>query len=129
MTRRARVLLIDDSKFLRLALERILAEQGFEVHLAADGEEGLHIAQTSEPDLIVLDLFLPKMTGHEVIKHLKESATTSSIPILVLSGIAHEADLQALKQMGIEDCLSKTSLALDEIARHVEQCLKLRAGV
>jgi CheY-like chemotaxis protein len=122
-------LLIDDSKFFRCALERVLSGQGFEVQTAADGQEGLRIAQILTPDLIVLDLFLPRMTGYDVIKYLKASAMTCSIPILVLSGIAHDADLQNLKRMGVEQCLPKTNLALNEIVRQVERCLEPKAVV
>lgn len=119
----SRVLLIDDSRFLRTALQRSLAGQGFEVQVASDGEEALQIIRTAEFDLILLDLFLPKMTGHEVIKHLKSSAATSAIPIVVLSGIAKDKELEVLQEMGVEMCLPKTKLGLNEIVACVGQCL------
>lgn len=123
----SRVLLIDDSRFLRTALEKSLTGRGFQVQVAADGEEALQITKNCEFDLIVLDLFLPKMTGHQVIKHLKSNAATAAIPIVVLSGIAKDKEFEALREMGVELCLPKTKLGINEIVASVAQCLGLAA--
>lgn len=123
----SRVLLIDDSRFLRTALEKSLTGRGFQVQVAGDGEEALKITERCGFDLIVLDLFLPKITGHQVIKHLKSSAATASIPIVVLSGIAKDKELDAVREMGVEMCLPKTKLGINEIVASVAQCLGLAA--
>lgn len=67
-----KILLVDDSKFLRLATERALARAGYDVSTAADGENALQVAREKRPDLILLDMLLPKMTGPDVLKALKE---------------------------------------------------------
>src|SRR5690349_21640925 len=84
------ILLVDDSKFQRLANQRSLGRAGYEVLTASDGEEGLRIARSAAPNLIVLDMLLPKLGGPEVLKALQLSELTSSIPVLVLSGLAQK---------------------------------------
>src|SRR3954463_6447721 len=84
----SRVLLVEDSKFLRIANERALTKAGFRVSFAADGEEALRIAQAELPDVILLDMLLPKLSGPAVLRKLKESPATSSIPVIVLSALS-----------------------------------------
>src|SRR5260370_5651365 len=111
---RARVLLLDDSRFIRMALEKTLEAKGFEVKVAADGEEGLRMVQEGEKlDLVLLDVCWPKMTGHEVLKHLKGNPATAAVPVLMLSGLAKEKERQELIDSGAADCLPK---ALDLMA-------------
>ncbi len=123
---RARVLLIDDSRFLRMALEKTLEAKGFEVKVAADGEEGLRMVQEGEKfDLVLLDVFLPKMTGHEVLKHLKGNPATAAVPVLMLSGLAKEKERQELIDSGAADCLPK-ALDLMAVVACAEKCLNLQ---
>jgi CheY-like chemotaxis protein len=122
---RAKVLLIDDSRFLRSALEKMFAAKDFEVRVAGDGEEGLRLAQEEGKfDLVLLDLFLPKMTGHEVLKRLKENPETAAIPVLVLSGLAKEKERQELISAGAVDCLPK-NVDLMSVVTSAEKCLNL----
>ncbi|HTD22218.1 MAG TPA: response regulator [Terriglobales bacterium] len=125
-----RVLLIEDSRFLREALEKSLTRKGFEVRMAADGEEGLRIAQEEGKfDLIVLDLFLPKLTGYDVLRRLQEDYATNDIPVLVLSGIAKENELRDLMNNGATQCLAKATLDLAAVVASAESCLHLKQRV
>jgi DNA-binding response OmpR family regulator len=83
----ATVLLIDDSKFLRRANELAFSRAGYGVLVAADGEEGLRIALEKVPDVIVLDMMLPKLSGPQVLQQLQQDARTAQIPIIVLSSL------------------------------------------
>lgn len=76
-----KILLVDDSKFLRLATERALARAGYEVSTATDGENALQIARGKKPDVILLDMLLPKMTGPDVLKALKSDPATAGIAV------------------------------------------------
>ena len=67
-----KILLVDDSKFLRLATERALARAGYDVSVAHDGENALELARDRQPDVILLDMLLPKMSGPDVLKALKK---------------------------------------------------------
>ena len=121
---RARVLLIDDSRFLRTALEKMLSKRGFEVCVAGDGEEGLHLAQEAGKfDLILLDVFLPKMTGYEILKRLRANPATDTVPVLILSGVARQKDLEELRNQGATDCLPKETLDLRAVVASAEACL------
>jgi len=90
------VLLIDDSKFLRKANELALARLGYGVLTASDGDEGLALAREKIPDLIVLDLMLPKLSGAQLLEALKQDPRTAHIPVVVLSSlpISNAAKLQ-----------------------------------
>jgi two-component system, OmpR family, phosphate regulon response regulator PhoB len=85
------VLVAEDDASVRMTLEFVLADEGFEVHLAEDGEEALLMAQKLVPDIILLDQIMPKMGGKEVLKALRSDEITSDIPVLVLTGMARGA--------------------------------------
>ena len=92
-----KILLVEDEKDLVLTLKFRLEHNGYEVLPAYDGEEGLKKAQNSSPDLIILDLMLPKMNGYKICQFLKSEELYKKIPILMLSARAQEAD----KNMGL----------------------------
>ena len=104
-----KLLLVDDSKFLRMANERALTRAGYEVITASDGEEGLRIARDQRPDLIMLDMMLPKISGPEVLTQLKADQDTASIPVIVLSSLSQKNEV-TLKEAGAVDFLEKSLL-------------------
>jgi len=83
---KTKILLVDDSKFLRLATERALAKAGYDVVTASDGEQALETARACKPDVILLDMLLPKMTGPDVLKALKKDPETAGIAVVCLRG-------------------------------------------
>jgi DNA-binding response OmpR family regulator len=82
-----KILLIEDSKFQRIANERALVKAGYSVIQAGDGEEGLRVARKDIPDLILLDMMLPKVSGLDVLRALKGDVLVKHIPVIVLSGL------------------------------------------
>lgn len=92
------ILLVDDSKFQRTANMRSLTRAGYRVMVAGDGEEAISLAASTPPDLIFLDLMLPKMSGVDVLKALKGGSTTSSIPVVVLSGLSDRNQAKLLEE-------------------------------
>jgi CheY-like chemotaxis protein len=108
-----KILLVDDSKFLRLATERALSRAGYEVSVAIDGEHALQIARETRPDVILLDMLLPKMTGPDVLKALKKDAATAGIAVVVFTGLSGK-NAARLQQDGACAFLEKSSLALDK---------------
>ncbi len=82
------ILLVEDSKFLRAATEHILIKAGYRVICAGDGDEALKLAGSSLPQLILLDMLLPKVTGPEVLRSLKKNCLTAHIPVVVLSSLS-----------------------------------------
>ncbi len=107
-----RILLVEDSKFLRLATERALARAGYEVASASDGEEGLRLARERKPDLILLDMLLPKMSGPDVLAALKKDPLTASIPVVVMTGMSQK-NADRLQADGAAAFLEKSSLGLE----------------
>ena len=84
------ILLVEDSKFLRIATERALSKSGYKVICAGDGEEALLLAEKNVPDLVLLDMLLPKLSGPEVLKALKANELTAQIPVMVLSSLSQK---------------------------------------
>src|SRR5579862_2924784 len=79
------ILLVEDSKFLRIATERTLSKAGYNVSTASDGEEALRMAIRNVPDVVLLDMLLPRLAGLEVLQELKHNPATAKVPIIVLS--------------------------------------------
>jgi CheY-like chemotaxis protein len=108
----AKVLVVEDSTFLRLANERVLTKAGYTVSTAADGEEAVRMAQQELPDVILLDLLLPKLSGTEVLRKLKEMPATAAIPVIVLSRLSQKNEAKLL-EAGAAAYLEKSALDLD----------------
>ena len=120
-----RVLLAEDDRFLRKSAGAMLRRQGFSVLAAEDGEEALRLARTESPDLILLDVIMPKMQGFEVLKTLKSDPKTASIPVIILSNLGQETDSIAARELGALDYWVKSNLALEELAARVGEALAL----
>jgi CheY-like chemotaxis protein len=108
-----KILLVEDSKFLRLATERALARAGYEVCSAADGEAALQIARSILPNLILLDMLLPKLSGLDVLKALKKDSLTRAIPVVVITGMTQK-NAARLQEDGAAGFLEKSTLELDK---------------
>lgn len=108
-----KILLVDDSKFLRLATERALIRAGYEVQTANDGEHALQLARQMKPDLILLDMLLPKLSGQNVLKELKSDPNTAGIAVIVFTGLSCK-NAARLKLDGAFAFLEKSQLGLDK---------------
>lgn len=117
-----RILLIEDDRFLRRACETGLRQRGYAVVTAADGEEGLRAARSEPPDLILLDLLMPKMSGLEVLRSLRADAATQHIPVLVLSNSSHQRHVSEVVRLNAEYFV-KANLSLQELGRRVAEIL------
>jgi CheY-like chemotaxis protein len=120
-----KILLIEDSKMLRQTQERALSRAGYEVISATDGEEGLRVARDSNPDLILLDMLLPKITGQDVLRTLKRDPRTRHIPVVVLSGLSG-ANAPKLIDQGAVEFVEKTS---EIVANNSQGVVKAVDGV
>lgn len=102
-----KILVVDDEKDLVEAIKLELEENQFHVLTAFDGLEGLEKARQESPDLMILDLMLPKMDGHKVCGLLKRDARTSKTPILMLTARAHEDDRRLAQEVGADAYITK----------------------
>lgn len=124
MSNAPHILVIDDEPQILRAMRTILTEKQFKVTTASRGEEGLALAATSEPDLIILDLGLPDMDGVEVCKRLRE---WTQIPIIILSVRDSERDKVAALDMGADDYLTKP-FGIEELLARVRVALRHSAS-
>lgn len=108
-----KILLVEDSKFLRMATERALARAGYAVSTATEGPQAIELAQHEKPDLILLDMLLPKMTGPDVLKALKKNPATAGIAVVAFTGLSQK-NAARLRQDGACAFLEKSELALDK---------------
>ena len=116
-------MLVEDDRFLRRACEVSLKQRGFAVTSAVDGEEGLRLARSERPDLILLDMLMPKLSGLDVLKALRSDAATRGLRVLVLSNSSREQDVQEVTRLGIEGYLVKSNLSLQSLGDEVTRIL------
>ncbi len=102
-----KVLLVEDNEMNRDMLSRRLKRKGFEVVMATDGQAGVEMASTANPDLILMDLSLPVMDGWEATRRIKADAATQRIPVIALTAHAMEADRMNALEAGCDDYATK----------------------
>ena len=117
-----RVLAVDDDDSVLKALSTILQNHGFEVDIARNGKDGLTLAIASPPDLVILDLMMPIMTGHEVLLALKQNSSTAEIPVMILTAAEPDERIRAL-QGGAESLMTKP-FSEKELAKLVRDSLR-----
>lgn len=120
-----RILIADDNPVNQELLEAYLQERDYEIAFAADGIETLEKVASFKPDLILLDIMMPKMSGFEVCETLKKSVATRQIMILMVTALAELGDIERAVTAGCDDYLSKPVHKL-ELLKRVENMLKLR---
>ena len=119
----SRILVIEDERDLQQILAYNLRKEGHEVMQALDGAEGLHVAKTQKPDMVLLDLMLPDLPGTDVCKALKADASTRDIPILMLTAKGEEIDRVLGFELGAEDYVVKP-FSVRELLLRVQAILR-----
>jgi len=119
-----KILFIEDESALQKTLSDYLKKEGYEVVSALDGESGLRLAQTQKPDLILLDLILPKMDGFEVLRKLMENPETKEIPVIILTNLERMEDIGRALELGAKTYLVKANYTLKEVAEKVKKVLE-----
>lgn len=118
-----KILFIEDESALQTTFGDMLTKQGYEMIKAMDGRTGLYLAKEKKPDLILLDLILPKMDGFGVLKGLKEDKETKDIPVIILTNLENTGDVQRALEMGAMTYLTKANYTLTEILEKIEKIL------
>jgi DNA-binding response OmpR family regulator len=107
------ILIVEDSRFLRLANERALTKAGHNVISASDGAEGLRLATERRPDLVILDMLLPKVSGPEVLRAIRANAEIGKTPVMVLTSLPQANENKLLKE-GATAYFEKSLLTIDK---------------
>jgi len=120
---RKTILFIEDESALQKTFGDLLRQEGYEMISALDGEIGLRLAKLKKPDLILLDLILPKMHGFEVLKKLKEDKETKDIPIIILTNLEGIGDVEKAINLGATTYLVKAHYSLEEVVGKIKKAL------
>jgi len=113
----AKILIIEDDAVLQKSLNDYLSSEGFDVVCASDGEEGTQKTATEKPDLILLDIILPKKDGYEVLHEIKANAEMCHIPVVLLTNLDGIADVEKALQLGATTYLVKADYKLEEVTK------------
>ncbi|OVE77912.1 hypothetical protein BVX98_01555 [bacterium F11] len=118
----SKLLFVDDEESIHKILRRVFEGQSYSLLDAYNGEDAIKVAEKEVPDLILLDINMPKMDGYDVIRELRKNKTTRNIPILMLTGNGDVVDKVVGYELGVEDYVTKP-FHTDHIRLHVESLL------
>lgn len=121
-----KILIVEDDAILLSALADDLALAGFEVIKAPDGEAGLAAARREQPDLILLDIIMPKMDGVTMLKKLRRDKKSVAIPVILLTNLSYDKEVEEAIKHGATDFLVKANWKLEEVVKKVKQRLGLK---
>ena len=119
-----KILVVEDDSVLQMTLKDFLSSKGLEVVSAINGEEGIRFAKVSNPDIILLDLILPKKDGFEVLKEIKSDPTTKETPVILLTNLEGLNNIQRAIEMGASTYLVKSDYKLEEIYEKIKETLE-----
>ncbi|MDO8663533.1 MAG: response regulator [Candidatus Wildermuthbacteria bacterium] len=110
-----KILIIEDEEILIGLLQRKLSNEGYEVAVSRDGEEGLMAMREAIPDLVLLDIVMPKMGGFEVMEEMHKDKRLKAIPIIIISNSGQPVELDRAKSLGVKDWLIKADFVPQEV--------------
>lgn len=117
------LLLVEDDPLLINMYQTKFSSEGFEVFTATDGRTGLALAKSENPDIIILDIMMPKMDGIEVLRNIRQDPKLSSIPVLILSNLSEVNKQKEAKELGAKEFLVKANLTPTQVVEKIKQHL------
>jgi len=120
----SKILIVEDEETISSMYEASMGKAGFKVVLAKDGEEGLKAATESKPNLILLDIMMPKMDGFAVLEKLKSDDNTKNIPVVMLTNLGQSEDKEKGKKLGAVDYWVKADFTPSQVNEKIKQYLK-----
>lgn len=121
-----KVLIIEDEEVLRNVLARKLEKEGYEVIVAADGEAGMDSIRNENPDMILLDIMLPKKNGYQILEEIHRDEKLKKIPVLVISNSGQPVEIKKILELGACDYLVKADFEPQEVIDKMRTCLSLK---
>lgn len=113
------LLLAEDEDFLARSYKNRFTLEGFDVHVACDGKEAIEMIASLKPDIVLLDLIMPKMNGFEVLEHVKQQDETKDIPVIVTSNLGQDSDIEKAKNLGAIDYIVKSNTSMKDLISKV----------
>jgi len=111
------ILIVEDDPFFSMILKGRMEKQGFAVRQAFDGEQALTMAREQAPDLIILDLIIPKLSGFEFLETIFSDPQLNRVPVVVASNLGQESDIEKAKQLGVLDYYVKVRTSVDDLVK------------
>lgn len=118
-----KILIIEDDKKMTSVYEVALQKEGYEVHIAYDGDQALQALSVLKPDLIVLDIILPKIDGMTILERIRERDEFMKTPVLIISNVSDRAQINMGIELGAQDYILKTDLTIDYLLMKVKSLL------
>jgi len=115
-----KILIVEDEEVMINLLERKLSQEGYKVETARDGEEGLGKMKKDKPDLVLLDIIMPRKGGFEVMEEMQKDKQLKDIPVIVISNSGQPVELDKAKELGAQDWLIKTEFDPQEVIEKVK---------
>ncbi len=122
-----KILLTEDDEFLSSLIKNRLEREHFEVKIAKDGDEVLAMLKTYQPDLILLDIILPKKLGFEVLEEIQSNKNLSHAPVMIMSNLGQDSDIQRAKELGAVDYFIKAKVVIDDLITRIKSFLEVKA--
>ena len=123
MPKKKLILLVEDDEFLAELYATKLNLEDYEVALASDGEKGLKMIKELKPDLILLDIILPKMDGFEILKNIKTNKNLKKIPVILLTNLSQKDEVKKGLELGADDYLIKAHFMTSEVVKKIKQTI------
>lgn len=118
-----KILIVEDDKFFVAFYKNKLTQVGFEVYSVEDGEQAIASFGNQIPDLIILDLVMPKKDGFEVLAYLKSNDKLKNIPVIIFSALTQQKDIEKAESLGIHDYFDKSTTEFDVLKAKIESLL------
>jgi DNA-binding response OmpR family regulator len=118
-----RILIIEDDDFLRSLAVSKLEKEGFVMETAGTGDEGLAKLMALPPDLVILDLMLPNISGFEILEKIRSTETMKKLKVIVFSNLGEESDVKKCLDLGVSDYLVKANFTLDELGEKIKSVI------
>jgi len=118
------ILIIEDDDFFRDLLHKKLKSEGFEIIEAADGQKGIDTLKEKKPDVVLLDLLLPTIDGFEVLSQARANSDTAKIPVIILSNLGQQEDIEKALKLGANDYLIKSQFDMAQVIDKIKTLLE-----
>jgi len=119
-----KVMLVEDDRFLSSLIKARLEKDGFGVIQAFDGEQAIQILTNDRPNLVILDLIMPKTNGFEVLKTISLTPGLSDTPVIIVSNLAQDSDIEKARQLGAKEYFVKVKISIDDLVDKIKSLVQ-----
>lgn len=116
-----KVLVVEDDYFLAKIYKIKLAKENIDAEISSDGEEALALIKKEKPALILLDMVLPGMSGFEILEEIRKDDSLKKIPVIILSNLGQDADIERGRELGVIDYLVKSDISIHDVVKKIKE--------